>query len=105
MVNRSVRKGDLIINDRKAHCPQETSYNKTTRVAVVTKEANLPNNKINQTNGIINRLSSTIKSTKLMILKVFHQNIRGLKHKRNELIRPLCSAIAHVLYLTEQHMK
>jgi hypothetical protein len=82
MANRSVKESDLIINDRKAHCPQQSSYNKTIRVPVVTKEANLPNNKINQANGIINRTSSTAISTKRKLLKVFHQNIPSLK-KRN----------------------
>jgi hypothetical protein len=51
---------DVKINDRKAHCPQ-TSYNKTIWVTVVAKESNLPNSKIRQANGIINRTSSTIK--------------------------------------------
>jgi hypothetical protein len=73
MVNRSIRESDLIINDRKAHCPQQICYNETTQVTVVTKEANLPNSKINQENGIINRTSSTIKSTKHKVLKVFHE--------------------------------
>jgi hypothetical protein len=59
MVNRSVKDSDLIINDGKAHCPQQTSYNKTTQVTVVTKEANLPNSKINEANRIINSNSST----------------------------------------------
>jgi hypothetical protein len=81
MFNRSIKESDLIINDRKAHCPQQTSYNKTTWVTVVKKEGNLPNSKINQENRIINTTSSTIKSTKHKILKVFHQNIRGLKNE------------------------
>jgi hypothetical protein len=81
MVNRSVKENDLIITDRKAHCPQQTSYTKTITVPVVTKEANLPNSKINQANGIINRTSSTVMSTKYEILKVCHQNIQGLKAK------------------------
>jgi predicted RNA-binding protein len=98
MVNRSVKESDLIINDRKAHCPQQTSYNKATQVTEVTKEAKLPNSKINQPNRIINRTSSTIKLTEHKILKVFHQNIPGLKNKRNELISSLYSAIPHTYY-------
>jgi hypothetical protein len=97
-------KSDLIINDRKAHCPQQTSYDKTTWVTIVTKEANLPNSKINQANRIINRTNRTIKSTKHKILKIFHQNVLGLKNKRNELISSLYSAVPHILGLTEHHM-
>jgi hypothetical protein len=84
MVNGSVKESALIINDRKVHCPQQTSYNKTIRVPVVTKEANLPN-----------RTSSTVKSTKHKILEVLNQNIQGLKNKRNELISSLYSATPH----------
>jgi hypothetical protein len=75
MVNRSVKEGDLIINDRKAHCPQQISYNEIITVPAVTKETNLPSSKINQVNRIINRTSSSVKLTKHKILKVFHQNI------------------------------
>jgi hypothetical protein len=105
MVNRSVKESDLTITDRKAHCPLQTSYNRTTHATVVTKEVNLPSSKINQANGIINRTSSTVKSTKHKILKGFHQNIQGLKNKRNELISSLYSATPHVLCLTEHNMK
>jgi hypothetical protein len=99
MVNWSAKESDLIINDRKAHCPQQTSWNKTARITVVTKAANLPSSKINQANGIINRTSSTIKSTKPEILKVFHRNIQGLgkKEKRNELINSLNSYSTHTM--------
>jgi hypothetical protein len=105
MVNRSIKESDLIINDGKAHCPQQTSYNKITPVTAVTKEANLQNSKINQANRIINRTSSTMKSTKHKILKVFHQNIRGLKNKTNGPGGSLNSTITHILCLTKHHMK
>jgi predicted Ser/Thr protein kinase len=56
MVNREKA---LIINYRKARCHQQTTYNNATYVIVVTKEANLPNNKMNQAKGI--RSKSVVK--------------------------------------------
>jgi hypothetical protein len=73
VVNRSIKENGLISNDRKEHRPQQTSENKITRVTVVIKESNLSNNNINQENPIINGTTSTIKSTKHKILKVFHR--------------------------------
>jgi hypothetical protein len=70
-----MKENGLIINDRKEHCPQQTSENKITQVKVVSKEYNLSNNNTNQANGIIDKTNSTIKSRKRKILKVFHQNI------------------------------
>lgn len=35
---------------------------------------------------------------------VYHQNIRGLKHKTNELLRALCPDFPHILCLTEHHL-
>jgi exonuclease III len=43
-------------------------------------------------------------NTNTNILKVFHQNIRGLKHKTNELINVLGPEFPHVLCLTEHHI-
>jgi hypothetical protein len=38
------------------------------------------------------------------ILRVFHQNIRDLKYKTDELLSGLCPDFPHVLCLTEHHM-
>jgi exonuclease III len=43
-------------------------------------------------------------STNTNTLRVFHQNIRGLKHKTDELISVLSPDFPHVLCLTEHHM-
>ena len=37
-------------------------------------------------------------------LRVFHQNIRGLKHKTDELLSALCTDFPHVLCLMEHHV-
>jgi hypothetical protein len=37
MVNRHIKERDLIIVDRKAHCLQQTTYNKPTRVTMATR--------------------------------------------------------------------
>jgi len=37
-------------------------------------------------------------------LKIFHQNICGLKHKCNRLLVPSYPHFSHVLYITEHHM-
>jgi len=37
-------------------------------------------------------------------LNVYHQNIRGLRGKPNELISQLCPTFPHVLFITEHHM-
>jgi hypothetical protein len=58
---------------------------------------------------LINSLVSP--SNKLIIhtdsyksLKIYHQNIRGLKYKTNELISSLESNLPHLLCLTEHHL-
>ena len=79
MVNRSFKQDELS-NDRKEHCSHLTSEEKITWMTVDTKESNLSNNDLKQANGLINRTGSTKKSSNHEILKVFHQNIRGLKN-------------------------
>ena len=37
-------------------------------------------------------------------LKIFHQNICGLKHKCNQLLVPSYAHFPHVLCITERHM-
>jgi hypothetical protein len=37
-------------------------------------------------------------------LKAFHQNIRGLKYKTDELLNALCPDFPHILCITEHHM-
>lgn len=37
-------------------------------------------------------------------LKIFHQNICGLKHKCNQLLVPSHTPFPHVLCITERHM-
>jgi exonuclease III len=46
-----------------------------------------------------------LKSIKNKVLRVFHQNIRGLRNKTNELISSMHSNLPHILCLTEHHMK
>lgn len=38
-------------------------------------------------------------------LKVYHQNIRGLQNKTNELISLLSPDFSHIIYLTEHHLR
>jgi hypothetical protein len=78
---QQVLKHELRSNNRKEHCSHQTSEKKITLTTVDTKEPSLSNNDQNQANGLINGTSSTKKSSNLEILKVFHQNIRGLKTK------------------------
>jgi hypothetical protein len=46
-----------------------------------------------------------LKSMKNKVLRVFHQNIRGLRNKTNELISSMNSNLPHIQCLTEHHMK
>jgi hypothetical protein len=43
-------------------------------------------------------------SPAIKFLKVYHQNIRGLKYKIDELLSTLCPDFPHVLCLSEHHM-
>jgi hypothetical protein len=52
----------------------------------------------------LNNNSYSIHNTYTNVLRVFHQNIRGLKYKTNELLSALCPDFPHVLCLTEHHM-
>jgi hypothetical protein len=45
-----------------------------------------------------------IQQTSTNVLRVFHQNIRGLKNKTNDLLSALGPDFPHVLCLTEHHM-
>jgi hypothetical protein len=97
MVNRSIEENDLII-DRRAHCPQQTSHNKTTWVTVATKDSNLPNSKINQANGIINRTRNTIISTKPEDIKsIPPENTRPKKQKERTNKLPVFSYSTHIM--------
>jgi hypothetical protein len=48
--------------------------------------------------------TSCLKSVNNKVLKVFHQNIRGLRNKINELLCSLHPVLPHILCLTEHHM-
>jgi hypothetical protein len=39
------------------------------------------------------------------LFKIYHQNIRGLKGKTNELMLPLLTEASHLICLTEYHLK
>jgi hypothetical protein len=52
---------------------------------------------VNNNRHLIGQLSSTI-------LRVFHQNIRGLKYKTDELLSALYPDFPQVLCITEYHM-
>jgi exonuclease III len=45
------------------------------------------------------------KSSKNNVLKIFHQNIRGLRNKCNEILCNLKEQTPHVLCLTEHHLE
>jgi hypothetical protein len=76
MVNKSIKETDQTISDGKARCPQKPSDNEVTHYSIGIELGSLIN-KIIQAN----RASSKIKSVKSKALKVFHQNIPGLKTK------------------------
>jgi exonuclease III len=46
-----------------------------------------------------------LKSIKNKVLRVFHQNIRGLRNKTNELISSMHTNLPHITCLTEHRMK
>jgi len=39
------------------------------------------------------------------LFKIYHQNIRGLKHKINEFILSFLAEAPHLICLTERHLK
>jgi hypothetical protein len=57
----------------------------------------LHNCSVNNNRHSIGQLSSNI-------LRVFHQNIRGLKYKTDELLNALYPDFPHVLCITEHNM-
>jgi hypothetical protein len=51
------------------------------------------------------KISSSLKPRNGKVLRVFHQNVKALRNKTNELISSTCPCYPHILYLTEHYMK
>jgi hypothetical protein len=75
------------------------------QVKEIAKETNPSVNNKCQAIEIRKGNNSLLKSIKNKVLRVFHQNIRGLRNKTNELISSMHSNLPHILCLTEHHMK
>jgi exonuclease III len=62
----------------------------------------------NSTNKVPSKPKSKIKLSHQQIgsvpLTVYHQNVRGLRGKANELLSQLCPTFPHILCLSEHHM-
>jgi hypothetical protein len=75
------------------------------QVKEIAKETNPSVNNKCQATEIRKGNNSMLKSVKNKVLRVFHQNVRGLRNKTNELISSMHSNLPHLLCLTGHHMK
>jgi len=69
------------------------------------EDCRLLNNKVNQTQEIKKYVNRALKSTSKSVLRLFHQNIKGMRNKTNELISSMHPNFPHILFHTEHHTK
>jgi hypothetical protein len=81
------------------------SASKVYQVKEITKGTNPSDNNKSQAIEIGKGTNSSLKSIKSKELRVFHQNIRGLRNTPNEIKSAMHTNRPHILCLTEPHMK